>query len=160
MGTCTSAGISLCCGYQQHYWVFQPCSATALPSLEAWHHNFALVKILAEAVFPEQEIRYIQATIKQTAAYRKPKYELPEFLQEKPHTIQSICLMNIERAKAIPKSHVTQEESVGVYSLASSSSISEQSWTVNIPAGLCTCPSFLSAHIPCKHMFAIFHHYP
>ena len=121
---------------------------------------FALVQILVEVVFPEQEIRYIQATIKQTAAYRKPKYELPQFLQEKPHTIQSICLMNIERAKAIPKSHVTQKESVGVYSLASSSSGSEQSWTVNIPAGLCTCPSFLSAHIPCKHMFAIFHHHP
>ena len=69
---------------------------------------FALVQILVEVVFPEQEIRYIQATIKQTAAYRKPKYELPQFLQEKPHTIQSICLMNIERAKAIPKSHVTQ----------------------------------------------------
>ena len=30
---------------------------------------FALVQILVEVVFPEQEIRYIQATIKQTAAY-------------------------------------------------------------------------------------------
>jgi len=57
--------------------------------------------------------------------------------------------MNTERAKAIPKSHVTQQESVGVYSLASSSSESEQTWTVDIPAGSCTCPSFLSAHIPC-----------
>ena len=93
---------------------------------------FALVQILVEVVFPEQEIRYIQATIKQTAAYRKPKYELPQFLQEKPHTIQSICLMNIERAKAIPKSHVTQKESVGVYSLASSSSGSEQSYGQSI----------------------------
>ena len=121
---------------------------------------FALVQILVEVVFPEQEIRYIQATIKQTAAYRRPRYELPDFLQEKPHTIQSICLMNIERAKAIPKSHVTQQESVGVSSLASSSSESEQTWTVDIPAGSCTCPSFLSAHIPCKHMFAVFYHYP
>jgi len=68
--------------------------------------------------------------------------------------------MNIERAKAIPKSHVTQQESVGVYSLASSSSESEQTWTVDIPAGSCTCPSFLSSHIPCKHMFAVFYHYP
>ena len=61
------------------------------------HDNtiFALVQILVEVVFPEQEIRYIQATIKQTAAYHTPKYELPEFLQENPHTIQSICLMNI-----------------------------------------------------------------
>ena len=33
-------------------------------------------------------------------------------------------------------------------------------WEVSIPEGTCTCPSFTSSHIPCKHMFAIFYHYP
>jgi len=39
---------------------------------------FALVPILVEVVFPEQ-IRYIQAAIKQTAADQRPRYELPDF---------------------------------------------------------------------------------
>ena len=120
---------------------------------------FALVQILVEVVFPEQEVRYIQATVKQTSAYRRPRYHLPNYLNNILHTAQSICLLNMERAKAIPRSHITQQELRGAYSLLSSSS-AERSWTVNIPAGSCTCPSFLSSHLPCKHMFAVFHHYP
>ena len=120
---------------------------------------FALVQILVEVVVPEQEVQYMQATIKQTSAYRRPRYHLPNYLNNISHTAQSICLLNKDRAKAIPRSHVTQQEPIGVYSLLSSSN-AERSWTVNIPAGSCTCPSFLSSHLPCKHMFAIFHHYP
>lgn len=118
---------------------------------------FALVQILVEVVFPEQEVRYIQATIKQMKAYRRPRYELPDFLTEKPHTVQSICLLNIERAKALPKNHITEQEP-GIFTFLSCSSGPEDSWMVNIPSGTCTCPSFVSSHIPCKHMFAVFHH--
>ena len=78
---------------------------------------------------------------------------------KKTHTVQSICLLNIERAKAIPKSHVTEQEAMGTYSVVSSS-CGQQSWTVDILAGYCMCPSFQTYHIPCKHMFSIFPHYP
>ena len=119
---------------------------------------FALVQVLVEVVFPEQEIRYIQATIKQTSTYRRPRYHQPYYLSNLSHTAQSICLLNIERVKNIPKNNVTEQDPKGVYSILSSSA--ERSWTVNIPAGSCTCPTFQSSHLPCKHMFAIFHHYP
>ena len=123
---------------------------------------FALVQILVEVAFPEQEIRYIQATIKHTNAYRKPRYGMPDFLKERPHTVQGICLANIDRGMALPNCHI-KEESTGVFSVVRSSSTQDNCgnpWTVNINEGTCSCPSFQSSHIPCKHMFAIFHHYP
>ena len=60
---------------------------------------FALVQVLVEVVFPDQESTYVQSTVKQLSTYRKPRYELPYFLEGKPHLIQSICLLNIERGK-------------------------------------------------------------
>lgn len=68
---------------------------------------------MVEVAFPEQEIRYIQATIKHTNAYRKAIYGMPAFLKERPHTVQGICLANIGRNMALPKFHI-KEESTGV----------------------------------------------
>lgn len=110
-----------------------------------------------EVAFPEQETRYIQTTIKQTNAYRKPRYKLPDFLENRPHSIQSICLMNIERAKNVPRSNITEENEEAVYSMKSSDD--RQTWKVDILKGKCSCPSFLTSHIPCKHMFAVFQHF-
>ena len=74
--------------------------------------------------------------------------------------------MNIERGKAIPKSHIMETEPNGDFSIAKSTSASKSSlqeddlWEVSIPQGTCICPSFKCSYIPCKHMFAVFHHYP
>ena len=52
----------------------------------------ALVQVLVEVAFPEQEIRYVQTTVKHTNAYHKPKYWLPDSLKERPHAMQALCL--------------------------------------------------------------------
>ena len=78
------------------------------------HDNtvFALVQVLVEIVFPEQENRYIQCTVKQSSEYRKLRYYTPVFLEGRPHNIQSACLLNIERAKRIPLSFIKCNELV------------------------------------------------
>ena len=48
---------------------------------------FALVQVLVKIVFPEQEVRYMQAVIKQISAYRKPWYDIPFFLQDRPKLV-------------------------------------------------------------------------
>ena len=123
---------------------------------------FALVQILIEVAFPEQEINYVQATIQQTKEYRRPRYQIPIYLEERPHKVQSLCLLNMERGQAIPKSYLSEFESGKFEVISSSSGTSSSSgnkWTVIIPDGICTCPSFQSTNIPCKHFFAILHHY-
>lgn len=117
---------------------------------------FALVQILIEVAFPEQEMRYVQATIQQTKAYRRPRYQIPIYLEGRPHKVQSLCLLNIERGQSIPQNHLSEFES-GKFDVASSGG---NKWTVIIHDGTCACPAFQSTNIPCKHFFAIFHHYP
>ena len=71
--------------------------------------------------------------------------------------------MNFERGKRIPKSHVTLQELLGSFTVMKSvagDSLEESTWTVSIPEGTCTCPSFVLSNMPCKHMFAVFYHYP
>ena len=130
------------------------------------HDNtiFALVQVLVEIVFPEQENRYIQSTVKQSSEYRKLRYDMPIFLEGRPHNIQSICLLNIERGKKIPASLIVQKDPTGNFTVAKStsndSSEQEHTWIVSIPDGTCTCPSFVLSNIPCKHVFAILFHFP
>lgn len=121
---------------------------------------FALAQVLLEVVFPEQELKYVQATVKQTSTYRSPRYSLPDFLKERPHSIQGICLLNIERGKSIPSSHIAEVHNTGLFNVKKGSTpSSDEVWSINISEGNCTCPAFQNSHIPCKHMFAIFHHY-
>ena len=107
----------------------------------------ALVQVLLEVAFPEQETRYVQATIKRTGAYRKPRYDIPCFLQDRPESIQSLCLLNIQRGMSIPRSYITQEDtpSSGKFKLKKTNSSSEDDskWEVDICNGTCTChPSY------------------
>ena len=122
---------------------------------------FALTQVLVEVVFPEQQLKYIQATGKQTSTYRSPRYPIPDYLIERPHSVQGIYLLNIERGKSIPLCHIIKLPENGVFKIkrGSTQASEEDTWTVNIPDGNCACPAFQTSHIPCKHMFAILHHH-
>ncbi len=76
---------------------------------------FAFVQVVTEVAFPEQESKYFQTLIHQTQAYRKPRYEMPCFLNGRPHKVQSLCMLNIERAKSIPKADFEEVQSGAFY---------------------------------------------
>ncbi len=116
----------------------------------------AFVQILTEVAFPELESNYMQSIIKQTQAYRKPRYDIPLYLEGRPNKIQSLCMLNIERAKLITKKDI-HEVQRGIFEIKSKGT---NIWSINVTSGKCTCPAFESSHTPCKHFFAIFHHYP
>ena len=55
---------------------------------------FAFVQVLTEVAFPEQESKYFQTLIQQTQAYCKPRYDIPSFLEGRPHKVRaSACLI-------------------------------------------------------------------
>ena len=113
------------------------------------------MQILIEVAFKEQETKYNQSIIQQSQAYRKPRYHIPSYLEGRPQKVQSHIMLNMEWTKAIPKSHIT-ELNPGVYDIESNDG---KSWRAVIPSGTCTCPSFVSTNIPCKHFFAVFYHH-
>ena len=69
---------------------------------------FALVQIVTEVAFPEQETKY-NLSISQTQFYRKPRYQVPSYLEGRPYQVQSLCMLNMERAKSIPYLKLTEE---------------------------------------------------
>jgi len=117
---------------------------------------FALVQILIEVAFPEQETKYTLSILNQTQSYRKPRYQVPSFLEDRPHQVQSLCMLNIERARSIPKSHL-HEIDEGTFQTMSRD---DKSWKICVSSGTCTCPAFVTTNIPCKHFFAVFYHFP
>ena len=117
---------------------------------------FAFVQVLTEVAFPEQESKYFQTLIQQTQAYRKPRYDIPSFLEGRPHKVQSLCMLNMERAKSISKADL-KEIQRGIFNIKSKDN---NVWKTDLTNGTCTCPAFVLTNIPCKHFFAVFYHTP
>ena len=115
----------------------------------------AFVKVLTEIVFEEQEREYVKATAQQSTSYRRPRYHLPENLQNRPRSVQAAILLNMERANEINRENITEIHE-GKYCIQNANS---KEYTVNIPEGHCSCHQFLTTHHPCKHMFAIFNYF-
>lgn len=110
-----------------------------------------LIEVLVNIVFPEQQHEYTVAVAQQTDAYRKPRYDIPDYLSDRPRSVQTACLANMSKAKQFVSSDVTTDGD-GVFTLKSK----DKSYLMNIPGGCCECPYFSKTKIPCKHMFAIF----
>ena len=114
-----------------------------------------------EVAFPELEKRYIQVTVKQMESYRKSRYPLPEYLLNRPHTVQGECLVNQEKAKAITNSMLCSTQQEGVFLVSGNPKYSPKSgYQVHIIKGQCSCAYFTLKKIPCKHIFAVFNHFP
>ena len=112
---------------------------------------FSLTKILLQCVFPDQEREYTVLTARQTSAYRQPRDSLPHFLINRPNSVTSACLLNIEKGKTIELSSITEDAVNGVYSVKSKKGM----YKVQIQEGDCSCPYFTQSRIPCKHIFSI-----
>ena len=106
-------------------------------------------------VFPEQETDYIVTVTQQTEAYRRPPYNMPEFLIDRPHCLQAACLANISKAKEFVLADITTHGE-GKFTVTRKQETHSKVYLVDIPCGNCSCSYFSKSNIPCKHMFAIF----
>ena len=97
----------------------------------------------------------------ESKTYRKSRYTIPEYLLNWPHTVQGECLVNQEKAKAITNSMIQSTQQEGVFLVSGNPNYSPKSgYHVNISQGQCLCAYFTLKKIPCKHMFAVFNHFP
>ena len=80
---------------------------------------------------------------------------MPSYLQNRPHSVQGMCLLNLERSKSIPIDKILKKSENGLFYVQKGSKNGDDKYTVSITEGSCSCPSFQTSKIPCKHMFAI-----
>ena len=121
---------------------------------------FSLIQVLTDIVFPEQARDYTIAVAQQTNAYRVSRYNIPDFVQDRPHFIQAECLANIQGAKKYERSDITPQGDGKFHVTERKGYKAVKTIRVNLPEGSCECSQFQKSLIPCKHMFAIFSHFP
>ena len=93
----------------------------------------AFVRVVIDIVFSEHEREYIIATTQQRYTYRIPRYPLPAYLKNRPHSVQAACLLNIEKAKDIKIEDISEIQS-GEYKVCATTAHSKD-YTVNILEG-------------------------
>ena len=80
---------------------------------------------------------------------------MPDYLRNRPHTVQAACLASMASAKQFHPTDITVGKE-GVVTVKSG----DKSYLVNISGGYCSCPYFTKRSIPCKHIFAMFKLFP
>ena len=76
------------------------------------------IELLLKIVFLEQEHEYAIAVAQQTEVYRKPRYDMPDYLRNRPHSVQAECLANMASAKQFNSSDITTDKE-GLFTLKS-----------------------------------------
>lgn len=66
-----------------------------------------MVELLLKIVFPEQEHEHAVAVAQQTEAYRKPRYDMPDYLRNRPCSVQAACLANLASAEQFHPTDIT-----------------------------------------------------
>lgn len=120
-----------------------------------------LVTILVEEFLPEMLRKYQKENFAMSEFYRSYNEFVPEYLKGRPRSVILHCLSRIRKAERFTKESVEQIDSSSQFTVKSASG---KEHTVkfkndeNIP--VCTCKDWTRWHIPCKHFFAIFNHFP
>ena len=118
----------------------------------------SIITLIVETFLPESFQKYLFLNYKQSSQYRTYNSIVPDYLHDRPKTVISHSLER--RAKALK--YTTEDITViddenGIFSVKGTSGKDH-----NISFGLpsCSCRDWITWHLPCKHFFAIFTHYP
>jgi len=105
--------------------------------------------------------KYQKENIAMSESYRLYNEFVPEYLQGRPRSVILHCLSRIRKADRFTNESVEQMDGSGQFMVKSASGkqhtlkfISDN----NMPE--CTCKDWTRWHIPCKHFFAVFNHFP
>ena len=119
-----------------------------VPSSPTRHHCLCICTSIDRGYLPrtrKQILPNIDSTYPQA---------IPSFLEGRPQKVQSLCMLNMERAKSVSKTDL-KEIQRGIFYIKSKDN---NVWKTDLTNGTCTCPAFMLTNIPCKHFFAVFYH--
>ena len=117
-----------------------------------------LISMLVKTFLPDRYKQYIKINHKMTDQYSKYTEYTPDYLKDRP--LEFIKHMEDRKTKGsvIPKSDITFISSDKF--LVKSQLDGTQSYEVDLSVPKCGCHDFFRTNWPCKHMHAIFTHYP
>ena len=120
-----------------------------------------LVTILVEEFLPEILQKYQKENFAMSESYRSYNEFVPDYLKGRPRSVILHCLSRIRKADRFLKESVQQLDTSDQFRVESTSG---KQHTVNFKHDdnmpECTCKDWIWWHIPCKHFFAVFNHFP
>ena len=118
----------------------------------------SIITLIVEVFLPESYQKYLFLNYKQSGQYRTYNSIVPDYLHDRPKTIISHCLQRRSKALKYTIEDVTPiDDKRGIFSVKGTSG-KDHNVTFTLPS--CSCRDWITWHLPCKHFFTIFSHYP
>ena len=97
--------------------------------------------------------RYSQQNVSMSSLSKPYASDVPQFLHNRPRQLISHCLESIQLSSTISKKQIAKKDT-STYLVKGS-----QQYQVDMAAPSCSCLAWCMSSYPCKHMFAVTHHY-
>ena len=118
----------------------------------------SIITLIVEVFLPESYQKYLFQNYKQSSKYRTYNSFVPDYLHGRPRAIISHCLERRSKALKYTTEDITLiDDKNGTFEVKGSSG---KNHSVKFAPPSSSCRDWITWHIPCKHFFGIFTHYP
>ena len=120
-----------------------------------------LVTILVDEFLPKMLQKYQKENFAMSESYRSYNEFVPKYLKGRPRSVILHCLSRIRKGEKFTKEsvkHIRESNQFIVKSASGKEHTLKFANDENMPE--CTCKDWTRWHIPCKHFFAVFNHFP
>ena len=119
-----------------------------------------IISNITNQFLPALQYKYVFRNFKQSNLYRSYNPSVvPSYLQGRPKQTILHCLHREASSNKFMKEDVTQIH-MGKFEVKGKKGSYKVSFGDEFHDPKCTCKDWLTFHLPCKHFFAIFHHFP
>ena len=120
-----------------------------------------LVTILVDEFLPEMLQKYKKENFAMSESYRSYNEFVPEYLKGRPRPVILHCLTRIRKGEKFTKESVKHTSESNQFTIKNASGKEHTlKFTNDENMPECTCKDWTRWHIPCKHFFAVFNHFP
>ena len=115
-----------------------------------------LATLLVTTFLPESYQKYLLQNYQMSGTYRAYKDFIPSYLHGRPRNVILHCLSRMNKAKFLQAQAVLTDTMQDIFEITKSSGGKH---IVNFSEPQCSCKDWKQLKLPCKHFFAVFHHY-
>ena len=101
--------------------------------------------------------KYVFQNYKLSTEYRAYNKDIPAYLQNRPRSVILHCLQRKAKCHKFTEEDIKKIDDDGIFEVYKAGGGKH---TVTFSTPECTCKDWIRHHIPCKHFFAIFEHFP
>ena len=116
-----------------------------------------IATLLIDHFLPDMNQKYVFENYKLSEDYRSYSDTIPSYLKGRPKSVILHCLQRKLKSHKFSAEDIT---SLGDGNFEVRKTNTDKVYTLNFQKPECKCNDWARHHIPCKHFFSIFEHFP